>query len=157
MICSRGKNTTFVPLPVRLRETLKANVPPVLFFFFFFFWKHFSSWHFQVPLWRVIVNSFLTHQIPQTPCRSASMCPWCAAGCFPARPGQSEDSYTVGSPRCTHTSSRCSGKRTGPQICSRRSWELPERSGSVNSQVGWPAALWSTAGGIHGGKKLIDK
>lgn len=51
---------TVVPKHVLLRRILKATVkshPCVFFFFSFFLWKHFSSWHFQVPFWR---NFWLT-------------------------------------------------------------------------------------------------
>ena len=84
----------------------------------------------------------LTHRTPQTPGWSASRRLGCAAGCFPECPGQSEDSYTGGSRRCTRTSSRCSGTQTGPRIYSRCSRELPGWTGSAGSLVGWPAALW---------------
>lgn len=151
MFCSWGKKMTLVPKHVLLRRILKATVPPVCFLFLFFV-KALFKLTFSSP----ILKEFLTHQIPQTPCRSASRRLWCAAGCFPEWPGQSEDSYTVGSPRCSHTSSHCSCKQTGPQICSQRSWELPEWSGSANSLEGWPAALRSTTDETHEGKKLIN-
>lgn len=124
------------------------------FFSFWMFWKPYLIWHFQICFEKGN-NYNLTHRILQTPCWSASRSLLCAAGSSPGCPAQREDSCTAGKPRCTHTSSHCSGKQTDPQIYSQCSWVPPGWSSSEGSLVGWPAALWWTRNGREGEKCII--
>lgn len=134
-------------------ETLERNVlkdkffpPPAL--------KAQFKLKFSASIWKG-QNELVAHQIPQSPCWTASAHLWCAVGYFPECPGQSEDSCTEGSPHHTRTSSHCCGRQTVPLICSQCSWGPPEWNGSVGNQEGSPATLRWVQDGRNGEKHIL--